>query len=80
VLQGGHAVPADKIEPRYWRSLDLLPDAISNSSRAYLFDNSGQEHRLIAEFEDARLISISPNLPGWFVKAVLNRKDGRDSA
>lgn len=37
---GGHDVPQDKIIQRYQRSLDLLLEAISQTSRTYLFDNS----------------------------------------
>ncbi len=41
VSRGGHDVPPQKIGERYNRSLALLPRAIEFSSRAYLFDNSG---------------------------------------
>ena len=40
VRKGGHSVPEDKIISRYYRSLDLLMDAIRCSNRAYIFDNS----------------------------------------
>jgi predicted ABC-type ATPase len=71
VLQGGHDVPEEKIDSRYHRSLKLLPEAIQQSNRSYLFDNSGKSHRLIAEYEDGKLISVSEELPGWFVNAGL---------
>ena len=71
VSLGGHDVPADKIDARYTRSLALLPAAIKNASRAYLFDNSTKHHRLIAEFEEGNLIAASEQLPGWFVNTGL---------
>jgi predicted ABC-type ATPase len=71
VKQGGHPVPADKINSRYHRSLSLLPTAILHSNRAYLFDNSGRAHRLIAEYESNVLVSASPSLPNWFVNSML---------
>ena len=74
VAQGGHRVPPEKIEPRYKRSLGLLRGAIQFSDRAYLFDNSGKEHRFIAEFESNKLIRISQDLPNWFVDSVLNKQ------
>ena len=40
---GGHDVPADKIESRYYRSLDFLSEAVKFTNRAYIFDNSGSE-------------------------------------
>ena len=55
VSLGGHDVPAGKLQPRYDRSLSLLPNAIRHSSRSYLFDNSGKSHRLIAEYDAGRL-------------------------
>jgi predicted ABC-type ATPase len=42
VERGGHPVPEDKIVKRYHASLGLLMDAIRNSNRAYIFDNSGE--------------------------------------
>lgn len=72
---GGHDVPADKIASRYDATLRLLPDAIRQSDRAYLFDNSGAEHQMIAEFERAKVKSIEADLPGWFVRTVLAQSD-----
>jgi len=40
VRQGGHDVPADKIESRYYRSLDLLYEAAQIAYQCYFFDNS----------------------------------------
>ena len=40
VSLGGHDVPRERISPRYWRSLALLPAAIAVADRAVLFDNS----------------------------------------
>jgi predicted ABC-type ATPase len=41
---GGHPVPEDRIVKRYYRSLDLLMEAIKHTNRAYVFDNSGLIH------------------------------------
>jgi predicted ABC-type ATPase len=73
VEQGGHGVPAEKIEQRYHRSLSLLYDAIQRSHRSYLFDNSGKAHRLIAEFDEHQLVQASSQLPAWFVRHVLEK-------
>jgi predicted ABC-type ATPase len=69
VQDGGHDVPADKIISRYERSLGLLPEAIRLSDRAYLFDNSGQSHRLFAEFELGRPVNVGADTPEWFQAA-----------
>jgi predicted ABC-type ATPase len=74
VKSGGHNVPTDKIEARYYRSLDLLADAIKLTNRAYIFDNSLSGARLIAEITDAKKmdIKIAP-APFWFQKYVVEK-------
>lgn len=49
VTQGGHSVPEDKIASRYYRSMELLKQALSLSYQAYCFDNSvdGAPYRLV---------------------------------
>ena len=74
VAKGGHPVPEDKIFARYYRSLDLLLDAILVSDQAYIFDNSGIEIELIARVERGREITLSQDrIPGWFDKYVLQK-------
>ncbi|MGZ8236506.1 MAG: zeta toxin family protein [Methylobacter sp.] len=52
VKLGGHPVPQDKIIARYYRSLDLLADAVRYSDRAYIFDNSFHAKVWLAEVTD----------------------------
>lgn len=78
VSMGGHDVPEDKIRERYKRSLRLLPEAIQESSRAYIFDNSteNQESVLIAEFTEGSKMTLHVDddaLPRWFVSSVFDR-------
>lgn len=40
VAQGGHAVPEDKVRDRWFRTMNLLQQAIKSSDRSYIFDNS----------------------------------------
>jgi predicted ABC-type ATPase len=50
VTQGGHSVPEDKIESRYFRSMALLNEAVDLSYQVFCFDNSndGMPFRLTA--------------------------------
>jgi predicted ABC-type ATPase len=76
VLQGGHAVPEDRIAARYQRSLDLLMDAIRHTNRAYIFDNSteAQSHTWLAEITDGRELEMKTDvMPAWFKRAVWDR-------
>jgi predicted ABC-type ATPase len=72
----GHAVDPKKIVQRYYRSLDLLYDAVKTSSREYIFDNSGKYFDLIAEVEGGRKVEILDfvrQTPNWFVEYLFNK-------
>ena len=58
VQKGGHFVPEDKIKNRYYRSLELLREAVSYSNRAYIFDNSQSKKVWLAEITDAKNIDL----------------------
>lgn len=78
VQQGGHAVPEDRIESRYHRSLGLLLEAIRHTHRAYVFDNSGdssdQKQTWVAEITDGTELELkSDRIPAWFQRAVLEK-------
>ncbi len=78
VKLGGHPVPENRIAPRYYRSLDLLMDAIRHTNRAYIFDNSGDNatgrHTWLAEITDGSLLELKTDtLPAWFKRAVLDK-------
>lgn len=77
VLQGGHDVPADRVESRYERSLAQILPAIELCYHAFMFDNSGtvEQRVMFAEMKeieggrswawDAKLI------PDWFIRSYL---------
>ncbi len=74
VIAGGHPVPEDKIVSRYFRSLDLLADAIRASNRAYIFDNSRDEQVWLAEIVEGSAIDVKArSVPHWFQKSVLDK-------
>ena len=73
VKEGGHDVPEDKIESRYYRSLELLFDAAQVAYQTFFFDNSGSEFNLFAHFKKVKdkkkwdIIDES-KVPEWFLK------------
>lgn len=74
VANGGHDVPESKIRDRYYRSLGLLLDAIRNTNRAYVWDNSGSEPIWIAEVTAGVSLEYkSEEIPAWFQSAVVAR-------
>lgn len=77
VLQGGHPVPEEKVRKRYRESIDLMTEACYVAHRAYIFDNSGSKHKLLAEVEElAEEVSITlhaSRLNPWFAQTELWR-------
>lgn len=72
VKEGGHPVPEDRIRDRYQKSIGLLADACAAAKRAYIFDNSGDQHFLVAETdEDGQMTVHSQSLPHWFTASSL---------
>ncbi len=73
VAEGGHSVPEEKIKSRYNSSLNNLLPALKHTYRAYIFDNSEQKPRLIAEVTPkGTLLLRTGNIPIWFDEYVLN--------
>lgn len=67
VAQGGHNVSKEKIVDRYYRSLDLLADAVQYANRAYIFDNSSAERVWVAEITDNAVLELKTDaMPYWF--------------
>ena len=78
VKLGGHDVPEDRIASRYYRSLDLLLDAIRHTNRAYVFDNSrdnrDRKHTWLAEITDGKELEMKTDqVPAWFKRSVLDK-------
>lgn len=70
-LMGGHSVIADKISARYYKSLENIKASLPLMHRGYFFDNSSEEHKLIAEIKPDRSWQFyTEDLPNWFKKYV----------
>ena len=71
---GGHNVPEDKIVSRYYRSLGYLIEAVSYTSRAYIFDNSDYQYYWLAEITQGCDLEIKTNkIPAWFKKNLWDK-------
>ncbi len=84
VAMGGHSVPVEKILQRYYRTLDLLPDAMVASTSCRVFDNSELATidklglRVIASGISSNnlvMLKTFQPVPLWFVRHI--RDDGR---
>jgi predicted ABC-type ATPase len=76
VKTGGHSVPKDKIISRFERSVNLLPEAIKYTNRAYIFDNSSEQPILLAEITNGKHLELKAEvIPIWFKKTLLEKFD-----
>lgn len=76
VLNGGHPVPGNKIEDRYYRSLSMLKEAIKSTYRTFLFDNSESESKLILDiYRGTEVTYRSETVPKWVDKYCLNTEE-----
>ncbi len=74
VREGGHPVDRTKIRERYAKSLNLLPEAIAASDRAYIFDNSGDSAVLLAEVTDGvQLEYRTEDVSSWFFESYVEK-------
>lgn len=64
-LRGGHFIPDADVRRRYKRSIANLPEAIRAADIAKVYDNSGDEHRLILTVKEDVVVSRSKELPRW---------------
>lgn len=73
VAQGGHDVDEERIENRYYRTMNNLLSALRQVDSAYLFDNSSSEAKLFATKEDGVLQVHGDYMPKWFTTYVLDK-------
>jgi predicted ABC-type ATPase len=74
VKNGGHDVPSEKVKERYFRSLDLLWEAVKYTNRAYLFDNSGSDLQFLAEIIDGQELILKKDvMPNWFKTYIFDK-------
>ena len=69
VRKGGHPVPEAKIRSRYLRSLGQLPWFLEEADRAFLYDNSGAQMKLVGQKSLATLY-LDPTAPPALFKAL----------
>lgn len=74
VIKGGHPVDPEKVKKRYAESLNLLYHAIKATDRAYIFDNSGEETKFLAEITSGKDVIMKVGTPpNWFDEFVIQK-------
>lgn len=67
VEQGGHQVPEEKIRERYVRNQSLIRQAVLQSDKAVVFDNSRLDNRAAQTivFHAGQVVWVSDSVPAW---------------
>jgi predicted ABC-type ATPase len=70
VKQHGHGVDSATIEKRYYKSLGNLRSAVKWTNRTFIFDNSQERAKFIAEITDGNQVKLNrpEDLTAWSVK------------
>jgi len=67
-MNGGHEVPISKVISRYFKSLEQVKQAIMFVDRAYVYDNSVEDHlpQLLYRTTDGKLAKkYTADIPEW---------------
>ena len=64
VRKGGHGIPEETIERRYYASLKNLKGTIEICDEINVYDNT-EIFKEIIEFKDGKLIWKDKNMPSW---------------
>lgn len=67
VEMGGHGIPKEDVEKRYFESLKNLKKVIDVCDLVALYDNTN-EFRRFAIFKNGKPVKISQNIPEWYKK------------
>jgi len=78
VETGGHDVPREKINDRYYRTMNNLYNAFKLSDRAYLFDNTSEKTNnsfnfFVEKSEKNIYLSNTNSIPQWFDEFILKK-------
>ena len=61
ISKGGHNIPEDVIEGRYYKGLQNFSNYAIETNDWYVYDNSGNEYELVAKSVDKEKINSRPS-------------------
>jgi predicted ABC-type ATPase len=73
VKKGGHPVEAEKIEKRYFLTMELLTEMIKKADETYLWDNSGLKHQYLGHIKNGFIELEQSIIPVWINTFILNK-------
>jgi predicted ABC-type ATPase len=73
VKKGGHFVEMEKIEQRYFLTMELLPEMIKKADEVYIWDNSGLKHLFVGEVKKGFIQFKQLTIPAWVDTYILKK-------
>lgn len=75
VEQKGHNVAPEIVKNRYYKSLSNLYEAVKHTHRAFIFDNSQSQAKLISEITNGSEVALDADdeLPNWVSEYLLSQ-------
>ena len=73
VKKGGHPVEDEKVEKRYFLTMQLLVDMIKVVDETYLWDNSGIEHKYLGNIKKGFIEFQQSTIPNWIDTFILDK-------
>ncbi|MES2650227.1 MAG: toxin [Bacteroidota bacterium] len=73
VKKGGHPVEDEKIQSRYFLTMELLIEMIKKANETYLWDNSGIKHQYIGNVKKGIIEFEQATIPNWIGTFILDK-------
>ncbi len=73
VKKGGHPVEDEKIQSRYFLTMELLIEMIKKANETYLWDNSGIKHQYIGNVKKGIIEFEQATIPNWIDTFILDK-------
>ncbi len=73
IKQGGHFVPEEVIENRYYKTLSLLKRAMDNSEVSYILQNNLTDFTSIYVIKNSEIVEQNEYIPNWFQHYYLDK-------
>ena len=73
VKKGGHPVEEEKIQSRYFLTMQLLTEMIKKADETYLWDNSGIKHQYLGNVKKGIIEFEQATIPKWIDTFILNK-------
>lgn len=73
IKKGGHPVEEEKIQSRYFLTMELLTEMIKKANETYLWDNSGIKHQYLGNVKSGIIEFEQATIPKWIDTFILNK-------